>query len=154
MPAQKQHVSEGACRQDECVLEMVGSREGTRVERRHSRHTTQHLAARLPLRATANPNFPSPEALPGAGFSGGRRGGAAGRRENSITLPAYAICLPAYAICLVPSLGQGLVKVKGSQAGWDNFTALRAGKGDPKKTHSKVLRQAQSPNVLLGNAAS
>lgn len=75
------------------------------VERRHSRHTTQHLAALLPLRATANPTPPA--ALPGAGFSGSRRGGAAGRKENSITLPVYAICP-------VPFLGQGLAKVVSS----------------------------------------
>lgn len=76
------------------------------VERRHSRHSTQHLAALLPLRATADPSPPA--ALPGASFSGGRKGGAAGRKENSITLPVYAICP-------VPLLGQRLTKAVSSQ---------------------------------------
>lgn len=117
LPAQKEQVPKGIHRQDWCILEVVSSQERARVERRHSRHTTQRLAALLPLRATANP--PSPAALPGAGFSGGRRGGAAGRRENSITLP---VCV----ICLLPFLGQGLAKQsQGTSGGPGQFHHTR-----------------------------
>lgn len=54
------------------------------------------------------------QSLPGAGFSGSCGGGAAGRREDSITLPAYTVRLATF-------LGHGLAKAKGSQVCQGSF---------------------------------
>lgn len=101
------------------------------MEERHSRHTTQRLAALLPSRPLQTP-LPWQLYLEPASLVAVGAGQLKGEKTASPCRPARPSARPLSLDVDRPIVGRG------------SFTTLGAGKEDPKKPFN-VLRQAQSP---------